>query len=199
VEQLAFLLARVKEFAEQRKRNAKVHPLYRHIADNPVPVNVTGVTTGPWGTKEPPTIPLECKVSIFWESQPGEKQEDIDREFEDWIESLPKLPGSPFRRPLEFEYDGRYLHGSAISPDEPLVKELSDCVTRVLGKPPEVVGEEAPCDMFAFHEVTKTPTVLWGAIGANYHAADEYVEIDSLVNAAKVLLTFTAKWCGSEG
>lgn len=199
IEQLAFLLARVKEFTEQRRRNAKVHPLYRHIADNPVPVNVTKVITAPWGTSEPPTVPLECKVAIFWEAMPGEKQEDIDREFLDWLGSLPKLPGSPFRRPLEVEFDGRFLHGSAISPDEPLVKELSDCATRVLGVPTQIVGEEAPCDMFAFHEITHTPAVLWGARGANYHAADEYVEIDSLVDAAKVLLTFTTQWCGVNG
>jgi acetylornithine deacetylase len=197
VEQLTFLLAKVKDFADQRRRNAKVHPLYQHIADNPVPLNVGNVTTGPWGTGEPPTVPLECKVSIFWESMPGEKQEDIDREFLDWITSLPKLPGSPFRRPLEFEFDGRYLHGSAISPEEPLVTELSDCVTRVLGNPPLVVGEEAPCDMFAFHQVTHTPAVLWGSRGANFHAADEYVEIDSLIDAAKVLLVFANQWCAA--
>lgn len=196
IEQLTFLLPRVKEFAEQRRQNAVVHPLYQHIADNPVIVNVSNVTTGPWGTTEPPTVPLECKVAIFWQSMPGEIQQDIDREFRDWIGSLPSLPGSPFREPLEFEFDGRYLHGSAISPEEPLVTELAGCVTRVLGKSPLVVGEEAPCDLFAFQEVTQTPGVLWGAIGANYHAADEYVEIDSLVDAAKVLLVFAHQWCG---
>jgi acetylornithine deacetylase len=197
IEQLAFLLAKVKDFAEQRRRNAKIHQLYRQIAGNPVPVNVSNVTTGPWGTKEPPTVPLECKIAIFWEAMPGEKQEDIDREFLDWIGSLPKLPGSPLRQPLDFEFSGRWLMGSAISKEEPLVKELADCAARVLGNPPSVEGEEAPCDMFIFHQVTNTPAVLWGASGANLHAADEYVELDSLIDAAKVLLVFARQWCAA--
>ena len=75
--------------------------------------------------------------------------------------------------------------------------ELADCATRVLGKVPPVAGIEGPCDMYVFHTVTHTPAVLWGARGGNTHAADEYVEIDTLVDAAKVLLVFLHKWCSA--
>jgi acetylornithine deacetylase len=94
-------------------------------------------------------------------------------------------------------FSSRWLPGSAISKEEPLVAELEDCATRVTGKVPPVTGMEAPCDMYIFHTVTNTPAVLWGAKGGNTHAADEYVEIDSLVEAAKVLLIFVHKWCSA--
>ena len=196
VDQLAFLLAKIKEFAEQRRRNAKPHPLYENNAD-PVPVAVTKIITAPWGTTEPVTIPAECKVEMYWQAMPGEKLEDIDREFVEWTASLLQVPGTPFVRPLDVVFPGRWLPGSAISKDEPLVTELADCATRILGKAPVLAGIEGPCDMFVFHSVQHTPAVLWGARGGNTHAADEYVEIDTLIDAAKVLLAFACQWCAA--
>ncbi len=195
VEQLTYLLVKIKDFAEQRRINAKPHPLYNGA--NPVPVSITKIITSPWGTKEPITTPVECRIEIYWQAMPGEKIEDIDREFLQWIASLSHMPGSPFVQPLDVEFSGRWLPGSAISKDEALVTELADCATRILGKAPVVAGMEAPCDMFVFHDVQHTPAVLWGARGGNTHAADEYVEIDTLIEAAKVLLVFACQWCAA--
>ena len=52
---------------------------------------------------------------------------------------------------------------------------------------------EGPCDMFIFHEVQHAPAVLWEARGGNTHNADEYIEIDTLIEAAKVLPALTPK------
>ena len=49
--------------------------------------------------------------------------------------------------------------------------------------------------MFVFHQFG-IPAVLWGPRGGNTHAADEYVELDSVVAATKVLLLFVCRWCG---
>ncbi len=196
IHQLRFLLEKIEEFGARRRASAKPHPLYGSNAD-PVPVDVTKIITAPWGTKEPMTIPEECKIEIYIQAMPGEKQEDIDREFLQWIEWLAEMPGSPFVGTPDVMFPIRWLPGSAISKDEPLVQELADCATRVLGKPPVIAGIEGPCDMYVFHQVQHTPAVLWGARGGNTHAADEYVEIDTLVNAAKVLLIFACQWCRS--
>jgi acetylornithine deacetylase len=196
VEQLTFFLSRIKEFAEQRRAHAQPHPLYEGAID-PVPVNVTKIFTSPWGTKEPIAPPAECRIEIYWQAMPGERVEDIDREFLGWLGSLAKAPGSPFLQPPDVVFPSRWLPGSAISAEECLVTELADCATRVLGKVPPVAGIEGPCDMYVFHTVTHTPAVLWGARGGNTHAADEYVEIDTLVDAAKVLLVFLHKWCSA--
>jgi acetylornithine deacetylase len=196
IEQLTFLLVKIKGFSDQRRTAAKTHPLYESNKD-PVPVLVTKIITAPWGTKEPMTIPQECRIEIYWQALPGEEVEDIDREFLEWIGSLPHMPDSPFLVPLDVVFPIRWLPGSAITKDEPLVTELAECVARILGKPPVLTGIEGPCDMFVFHNVQHTPAVLWGARGGNTHAADEYVEIDTLIDAAKVLLVFTCQWCAA--
>jgi acetylornithine deacetylase len=51
--------------------------------------------------------------------------------------------------------------------------------------------------MYVFHQAFGIPAVLWGARGGNTHAADEYLEIDTVVAAAKSLLLFVCRWCGA--
>jgi acetylornithine deacetylase len=77
-----------------------------------------------------------------------------------------------------------------------LVAELASCAATVLGDPPAIEGIEGPGDIFLFHREFGIPAVYWGARGANTHAADEYVEIDSVVAAAHALLLFVCRWCG---
>lgn len=197
VEQLTFFLVQIREFAALRRSRAKVHELYRSVTD-PVPVSIGKIITSPWGTKEPMSTPAECKLEIFWQAMPGETVEDIDREFMEWLNSLVALPGSPFLQAPEVVFFSRWLPGSAIAADQPLVTELAECATRVVGEAPAIIGLEAPCDMYVFHTVSHTPAVIWGVRGGNTHAPDEYVEIDSLITAAKVLLVFVCQWCGVE-
>ena len=90
----------------------------------------------------------------------------------------------------------RWLPGSSIERGDALVRELSASATELLGHEPPVVGIEGPCDMYVFQQVFGIPAVLWGGRGGNTHNADEYVEIDSVVDAAKVLLAFVCRWCG---
>lgn len=195
IEQLTFLLNQLRRFGDQRRNGVTTHELYQDQKD-PVPVSVTKIITSPWGTREPITVPEQCKIEIYWQAMPGETLEDIDREFLDWLSSLAFLPGSPFSETPKVRFPIRWLPGSGISKAEPIVTELAACATRTLGKKPPVAGIEGPCDMFVFHQVMNTPAVLWGGRGGNTHAADEYVELDSLVDAAKTLLVFVCQWCG---
>jgi acetylornithine deacetylase len=195
VDQLTHLLARVKEFGDQRRRKARVHEMYAHHTD-PVPVSITKVITSPWGTGEPITIPEVCKVEMYWQAMPGEAQEDIEREFFSWFNGMTAAAPHLFAVQPEVEFPIRWLPGSSILKTEPLVRELAECAARVLGAEPPVVGIEGPCDMYVFHQAFGIPAVLWGAKGGNTHGADEYLEIESAVAAAKTLLAFVCRWCG---
>ncbi|HSB14470.1 MAG TPA: M20/M25/M40 family metallo-hydrolase [Bryobacteraceae bacterium] len=197
-DQVGYFLRELRNFAEQRRKAARKHEMYDHHTD-PVPVAVTKISTGPWGTKEPVTIPDECKVEMYWQLMPGEVQEEVEREFFEWLDrvvaSAPKL----FVNRPKVEFPIRWMPGSSISRSEPLVTELAACATRALGKEPPIVGIEGPCDMYVFHQAFATPAVLWGARGGNTHNADEYLEIDTAVAAAKSLLLFVCRWCGVAG
>ncbi len=195
IEQLSFFLTKLKDFAEQRRSRVRLHELYRHHVD-PVPVNVTKIVTSVWGTTEPITIPERCQIELYWQTMPGETQAEIEAEFFAWLDSLVDEPGSPFLQRPQVSFPIRWLPGSGISKDEPVVQELARCATSVLGETPPIVGIEGPCDLYVFQQEFGIPAVLWGAKGANTHGSDEYLEIDSAVQAAKTLLLFICQWCG---
>jgi acetylornithine deacetylase len=196
IPQLRHFLNEVQKFASERKKTASVHELYAHHVD-PVPVSVTKVFTSPWGNLEPTTIPEQCKIEIYWQLMPGESQEQVDRQFFVWLTGMRSAAPDIFPSPPEVEFPIRWLPGSAILRSEPVVRGLSACARAVLGKEPSIVGLEGPCDLYMFQQGFGIPAVLWGARGGNTHAADEYLEIDSLVDATKTLLLFVCEWCGA--
>lgn len=196
IDPVRYFLVKMQEFAEQRKRNATVHEIYADSPD-PVPVSITKLTTGPWGTGEPITIPETCQIEMYWQLMPGEKQENVELEFHEWFDGIMKAAPELFPTKPEIKFPIRWLPGSAISTTEPMVSELAECVGHALGREAVVQGFEAPCDMYVFHQAFNTPTVLWGPRGGNTHAADEFVEIDSVVAAAKAQLEFVCQWCGT--
>jgi acetylornithine deacetylase len=197
VEQLRVFINAVPAFADGRRSGVRAHPLYVHL-ENPVPAKVTRISTAPWGTSEPTNTPSECQIEFFWEAMPGETREEVDREFRMWLNSVIDSAPATFAARPEVIFPIRWLPGSAIDPDLEIVREMRASAAAITGSDPPVQGIEGPCDMFVFHEFG-IPAVLWGARGGNTHNPDEYVEIDSLVKAAQVLLEFVCRWCGVAG
>jgi acetylornithine deacetylase len=193
--QVTYFLAKLPEFAGQRRARVRVHEMYAGHPD-PVPVSITKIFTSPWGFGEPITVPDTARLELYWQLMPGERQEEIEREFFDWLRELTTSTPEIFPTMPEVDFPLRWLPGSAIPASEPLVQELSISAEAVLGAKPRVTGIEGPCDLFIFHRFG-IPAVLWGPSGGNTHAPDEYVEIDSMISAAKTLLLFAAEWCGA--
>ena len=195
VDQLHYLLSRIEEFARKRRDTVPVHILYAGSPD-PVPVWVTKIHYGGWGTKEPVTLPPNCKIELYWQAMPGEEKEDIEREFFDWLEALVSDRPELFSIKPEVEFPIRWLPGSAIDSDHELVKGLAHTYAQVTGSNPEIQGIGGPCDMFVFHQHFETPAVLFGPKGGNTHAPDEWVDLDSALLTAEILARFVCRWCG---
>ncbi len=191
---LRHFLEALPAFEAARRATAPRHPAYADSPD-PAPVSITKIATGPWGTGEPMGIPEECRIEMYWQTIPGETREDIERQFFEWFHALIDSAPQVFTPRPSVEFPIRWLPGSALAPEHPLVQELVATAQQVLGRPVAVAGIEGPCDLFVFHEFG-IPAVLWGPIGANTHAADEYLDLESAELAAAALLSFVCNWCG---
>jgi acetylornithine deacetylase len=196
VEQLSYILGKLPELAETRRRRVAVHPYY---AESPEPfaVWVTNIATGRWGWTQPITVPERCRIEIYWQAMPDETREEVENEFfEWWNHTLSQRPDLFSRRPT-VELPMRWLPGCAIPPDSPLVREFAQTAAS-LGMKARVEGLDAPSDMYVFQRCFDIPALMWGPAGGNAHQADEFVEIDSLLEATRVLLRFVCRWCGIE-
>ena len=195
VDQITYFLTRLPEFAAQRRNSYRPHPLYA-AAPDPIPVIVTKITTGPWGTSEPITVPEQGGIELYWQLMPDETQAQVDGEFFAWVDSILQAPHAPQAQRPEITFAVAWLPGSAIAAESEVCRVMQQAAYETLGRRLEICGLEAPCDLYVFHQFG-VPAILWGPSGGQTHGSDEWVEIDSVVDAAKALLRFVYDWCGN--
>jgi acetylornithine deacetylase len=193
-DQLAYLLNRLPEFASLRESRVPVDAYYRDCAE-PFAVWATNIATGKWGWTQPISVTESCRLELYWQTMPSETGEHVMQEFyEWWNQILDARPDLFAVRPV-VTLPMRWLPGCSIPADAPLVREFVETASS-LDVPARVEGLDAPSDMFVFQQCFNTPAIMWGPHGGNAHQADEYVEIESLFTAARVLLRFVGRWCG---
>ena len=194
VKQLGYFLSHLDELSEVR-RSVPVHPLYESYPD-PVPVQVTKVYAGGWGSQVPIAVPPEGRVELIMQAMPGEKRETLVAQLDLWIDSLlQRFPDVFLDRP-EQVYRLRWMVPTAMERDHPLVRTLEQVLTEVTSQQPEVLGAPYACDMFALQQIFGMPGVIFGPSGAEAHSNDEYLDLDSLFQFWEALCIFVLRWCG---
>jgi len=194
VEQMGIFLSHLDELRALR-RNHPVPDIYRSYPD-PFPLTITKLYAGGWGSQVPIAVPPEGRIQLIVETLPGDEEKGVWQEVVVWLESIMERHPDAFSIRPRMEYGLRWMHPSEIDPAHPLVKALQDCVTQVKGRAPAVTGAPYQCDMWALHRDFNMPAVVFGPAGGNSHAADEWVDLESVFAFAESLLLFILEWCG---
>lgn len=84
-----------------------------------------------------------------------------------------------------------------IGPDAAVVRALDEAVQRVLARAPRHTGENPWMDS-ALLAAAGIETVVFGPAGTGAHAAEEWVELQSVVETAQVLAHMALDYCGTE-
>jgi acetylornithine deacetylase len=104
---------------------------------------------------------------------------------DDWLRDHPPI----------VSYDGFQTDGAIVSPDEPFIHALDRAYRTVMGKQLHAYVATAVNDM-RYYLFQGVPSTCFGAAGGNMHAADEWLDLTSMVPAAKVIAAFVVDWCG---
>lgn len=80
-------------------------------------------------------------------------------------------------------------------PDRPVARAVGDAARDVLGAAPAVIGETPWMDS-AILAAAGIDTVIFGPAGYGAHAAEEWVELDSVERLAAVLADAAVRYCG---
>lgn len=196
VEQMTLFLSHLDEFRAVR-RNRPNHPLYLSYPD-PVPVQITKVYAGGWGPNVPIAVPNEGRIELIAQALPGERREDVLGEAKAWLQSVIDRHPDAFATIPEIRFRLRWMAPTAMDPDHPLAQLLAESVAEVTGSRPDIVGAPYSCDLFALHQLFDMPGIIFGPAGANAHAADEYVELETVFTFWESLVVFVLQWCGAD-
>lgn len=170
----------------------KKHPLYK---DYPLSAPVTvGIFKGGQFTSG---VPEYCMIEGCIEYVPGEKSRDVISAFEKAV--LDSCTGDKWmeEHPPRIEWFGLLYEPAGVGEKHEIVQTAKDAYKEMVGEEPQINGFEAGTDMRLLTNNFGIPGFMFGAGDlAMAHAPNEYVEINSLINNAKVMTLFIAKWCG---
>jgi acetylornithine deacetylase len=190
IEKAAKVLAAVQEL-ERHWGNTKVHPL--------MPRGITTINPGmiAGGTPALSNMVDECTLWLSLKFLPSERREDVRAEFEDYVTRVagvdPWLRDHPPE--IEWEVAGVSFPPAEIPLDHPLCEAVGGAYREVLGEP-EWKGFEAVCDL-AWLAEAGIPGLIYGPGDAvQAHTTAEYVALDDLLAATKVVALALVAWCG---
>ena len=153
------------------------------------------------GGDKPNVIPGECKATVDIRIPPSCELalEDVQTRFSRFL-SAQRRDHPEYEVKVHYDIVGRPFQQPA---DSEIVRILSDCTAKVLGRAPKIVGPVPSLDedSDAYHFWTKgsIPTIYFGPGKIEQaHAADEHIEISQLVAATRILVYTVFKALGRE-
>jgi acetylornithine deacetylase len=166
------------------------HP---YFAEYPISIPVTPdvIRAGAWRGMVAP----DCVIEGYLETLPGHDTAYWEEQFRSYLHAVASTDPWLRNHVPRLEVTERY-EAYAEDDDSPFVAAMQCAATEVLGEAGPLSGLNGGCDAYIRHVYGHAPTVVFGPTGDRAHGADEYVDIDSLVAATKVMALTIADWCG---
>jgi len=161
----------LEELSSLNKRLSKnVHPVL-----GPPSLHASQIKGGEgWST-----YPADCTLTVERRTVPGETQKRVEEEFQAIVD---RLAGEGIEASTEMRF---FRPATEISPDETIVKSLLRSAAEIGVVCP--VGGMAAWPEAGPLNLAGIPSVVFGPKGCTGHEADEYVDIDSVVQCAQIL------------
>lgn len=131
-------------------------------------------------------VPEEASFTVYRHTVDGNALKAL-QEVQDIVKGL-NLDSEVDVKLRDLPHPEAFFRPWIVSEENPLVNSLKKGSQEVLGKKMQSTYFRSESDANHIATRLKIPTVLFGPDGANYHAADEYVEIDSMIDSTRVLL-----------
>lgn len=186
------LMQALRELEAQMNAESR-HPLYQEHP-HPVNLNIGLIQGGHWPSSVPSDCTFECRLSY----QPGVENHQVRRRIEECIRTAaaqhPVLQGNPPR----VEYYGLQSTPCVYEENGEFIQALGRAHQAATGNPLQGFASTGTSDARYFPLVSGIPATCYGPVAGNIHAADEFVELDSIVTAAQTLALFLLDWCEGE-
>lgn len=132
-----------------------------------------------------------CKISVERRTLPGEVREDVQKEMDSILSTL-SASDTNFRASVK---PILYRNAYEISSDSEIVKLISTTAKQVIGHEPDYIGHHWWEDSALLAE-QGIETAIFGPKGEGIHSHEEWVDIQSVVDFAKIITQIAIQYCG---
>lgn len=191
---IAHLATAIEAWEQKRNQGLVPHLLYQTAPGLPV---VMGRLRA--GDFEPGTgngIPGSAQLEVWVEVYPGTTLDELSHSFLDHLKQIASQVPVNQKCQMDIHQEIRFLPGSEIPVDHPIVHSVSNAYQQITSRAPELRGAPFACDVYVFNLHSPTPCVILGPRGENAHAPDEWVMMDDLIALTKIFALTAVEWCG---
>jgi len=133
------------------------------------------------------TVPDECVFLVNRHLVPGETDQHAVAQVNGLVRSL------GLRARVDVTVEPPYYPPYAVAADAPLVETFSEVHQSVMGRPPKFGFSRGVCDANYLVADAGVPTIIFGPRGGNLHAADEWVDLSTVADAAAVYVALAER------
>lgn len=159
---------------------------------HPINLNIGIIKGGDW----PSTVPAEAEFHARLSYFPGIRFQDIKQQIVQAVERASKADPWLSDNPPVVEFYGFRSDGHSISKNLPALQLLNGCHRSLTGEEAEEYIATCTTDLRAFIHFGQGQATCFGPVAENIHAANERVNIDSVMHVARTYALFLAHWCG---
>jgi acetylornithine deacetylase len=175
----------------ERQRNTDVDPLMQRwpIA---YPLSIGTVQAGDWASTVPDLLTAEGRYGVAL----GERVEQARADFEAVVAAA--CASDPWLRehPVQVQWWGGQFAPGRTDPDHPIIHAVQRAHGQVLAGRPQVYGGPYGSDLRLLTGVGNIPTLQYGPGDSKVaHAPDEWVDLDEVVDCARVLAALIVDLC----
>jgi len=175
----------------EAEMNLQTHPAYGDIT-HPLNLNIGIIKGGDWPSTVPASTEFHCRLSYF----PGTTYKQMCKRVEETIFNAAKADPWLLENPPRVEFYGFRWEGLVVNKDQPALHILNDCHRDLNNKDALNLNSTAGTDIRTFHHFGRSCGTCYGPVAENIHAANERVDIKSIINTARVYALFLSRWCG---
>ena len=162
--------------------NGRAHPLV-----GPASIHAATIAGGTGLS----TYAAQCRLGIERRTIPGETESEATLQIREILDELAAADAG-FDASLDIELVRDSFEARS---DSRLAESLTRASSAVVGRPPDRVGDSPWMDS-AFTAAAGIDTIVFGPHGQGAHAAEEWVDLESVHQAAAVLAATILDYCG---
>lgn len=181
---------------QERKARISYEPVLNRDPDaegNVTNLNVGIINAGDWPSTVPGQAVMECRIG--W--PPGETRDEVRDQIETAIQNVIRADDWLSSNPPRLEWFGWSADPHELNQDAEIVQLARTKAEAVTNRTGKFIGGDAGLDERFYNLYYDIPCPTLGPRGDNLHGADEYVELDSIVETAQALALIAIDWCGT--
>ncbi len=176
---------------DRKRAETNRDPFFEKWTGRSCNLNIGTFKAGDWVSTVPGQAVLEARISYL----PRETEAQMKEEVEGAIAEVARQDEWLAEHPPQVEWFGWRAKPWVQDPEAPPLVRFRRSAAQILSYTPDTIASTAGLDT-RFCPYFNIPSFVFGPAGGLLHSANEYVELDSVIQTIKVLSAFIIDWCG---